>query len=130
MSYLFKDYGNAQAALYFFNFVVGGIVPMIILVLRWISNEDDPVPSGDVGRALSWILRLIPAFSFGEGMINLGSLTLLSRSENSDELNAFDLEITLAPIIYLVVGFFVYFGIVFFIEFFQSNEKLMRCCSS
>lgn len=38
ISYLFKDYGNAQAAVYFFNFVVGGIVPMIILVLRWISD--------------------------------------------------------------------------------------------
>lgn len=65
LSYLFKDYGNAQAALYFFNFVAGGIVPMIVLVLRWISNPDDAVPSGDVGRALSWILRIIPAFSFG-----------------------------------------------------------------
>ena len=65
MSYLFKDYGSAQAALYFFNFVAGGILPMIILVLRWISDPNDAVPSGDVGRALGWILRLVPAFSFG-----------------------------------------------------------------
>lgn len=49
-------------------------------------------------------------------MINLGSLTLLSVSENSgDEFSVYDLEITLAMIIYLAVGFFVYFGLVFFI---------------
>ena len=38
LGYLFKDYGNAQAALYFINFVAGGILPMIILILRWVGD--------------------------------------------------------------------------------------------
>ena len=63
--YLFKDYGNAQAAVYFFNFVSGGIVSLVIYILRWISNEDDAVSSGDIGRGLAWVLRCIPAFAFG-----------------------------------------------------------------
>jgi hypothetical protein len=37
LGYLFKDYGNAQGAIYFFNFVTGGILTIIILVLRWID---------------------------------------------------------------------------------------------
>lgn len=65
LGYLFKDYGNAQAAVYFFNFVSGGIVSLVIYILRWISNEDDAISSGDIGRGLGWVLRIIPAFSFG-----------------------------------------------------------------
>ena len=34
LGYLFKDYGNAQAGYYFFTFVIGGLVTIIILVLR------------------------------------------------------------------------------------------------
>ncbi len=37
LGYIFKDYGNAQGAIYFFNFVSGGLVTLIILVLRWID---------------------------------------------------------------------------------------------
>lgn len=37
LGYVFTDYGTAQGAIYFFNFVAGGIVPIIILVLRWID---------------------------------------------------------------------------------------------
>jgi ATP-binding cassette subfamily A (ABC1) protein 3 len=59
LGYLFKDYGNAQGAVYFFNFVSGGILTLIILVLRWIST------SNIVGKGLAWPLRIIPAFSFG-----------------------------------------------------------------
>jgi len=73
LGYIFRDYGNAQGAIYFFNFVAGGIIPIIILVLRWIDKE-----SNKIGRGLAWPLRIIPSFSFGEGLINLGSITLLA----------------------------------------------------
>jgi ATP-binding cassette subfamily A (ABC1) protein 3 len=64
-SFVFKDYGNAQAGWYFFNFVFGGITSTMILILRFISADTRPV-----GRGLGWLLRLVPAFSFGEGLIN------------------------------------------------------------
>jgi hypothetical protein len=34
-AYLFKDYGNAQAGYYFLTFVVGGLLSVIVLVLRF-----------------------------------------------------------------------------------------------
>lgn len=40
------------------------------------------------------------------------------------------MEITLAMIIYLIVFFFFYFALLFFLEYVQSTESLMRCCSS
>lgn len=73
LGYLFKDYGNAQGAVYFFNFVTGGIITLIILVLRWIDTD-----SNKVGRGLAWPLRMIPSFAFGEGLVNMGSVTLLA----------------------------------------------------
>jgi len=77
-SFLFTDYGSSQAVFYFWNFLTGGLLSVVILVLRNIGDV-----AGTVARALAWILRIIPAFSFGEGLINEGSLTLLSFSENS-----------------------------------------------
>lgn len=73
LGYLFKDYGNAQGAVYFFNFVTGGIITIIILVLRFIDAD-----SNKVGRGLAWPLRMIPSFAFGEGLINMGSVSLFS----------------------------------------------------
>lgn len=73
--FLFKDYSNAQAAVYFFNFVSGGIIPTLSLVLRMIGGT-----GGIVIRAICWVLRIVPAFAFGEGLINEGSINLLSAS--------------------------------------------------
>lgn len=65
LSYFFIDYGNAQAGIYFYNFVTGGILPILIVVLRWITVDEDPVPSGTVARGLAWLFRILPSFSFG-----------------------------------------------------------------
>lgn len=60
VGYIFKDYGNAQGAVYFFNFVTGGIIAVIILVLRWISTD-----TNKIARGIAWGLRIFPSFAFG-----------------------------------------------------------------
>lgn len=60
LSYVFKDYGNAQAGYYFFTFVVGGLISTIMLVLRFVGGT-----AGLVGLYITWALRCIPPFSFG-----------------------------------------------------------------
>jgi len=37
-AYLFKDYGSAQAGFYFFTFVIGGLLSIIVLVLRLLED--------------------------------------------------------------------------------------------
>lgn len=79
LCYLFKDSGNAQTGIYFFNFAASGLAPMVISIFRMISNyRDDVVPSGTVARKLSWLLRIIPGFSFGDGLVNLGNRKMLT----------------------------------------------------
>lgn len=71
-SYLFKDYGNAQAGYYFFTFVVGGLLSVIVLVLRFLGGTPNTI-----GLVVAWILRFVPAYAFGEILINIGSINLL-----------------------------------------------------
>ncbi len=59
-AYLFKDYGNAQAGFYFFTFVIGGLLSIIVLVLRFLGGT-----ASTVGLILSWIFRVIPSYCFG-----------------------------------------------------------------
>jgi ATP-binding cassette subfamily A (ABC1) protein 3 len=73
IAYVFTDYGNAQAGYYFFTFVVGGLVSIIVLVLRILGGT-----ANTVGLVLGWIFRIIPSYCFGEILINLGSINFLS----------------------------------------------------
>lgn len=67
-AFVFKDYGNAQAGFYFFTFLIGGLLSILCFVLRIIS-----VSANSVGRGLAWFFRIFPCFSFGEGVLNLGT---------------------------------------------------------
>lgn len=125
-AFLFKDYGSAQASFFFITFVVGGMLPNLALVLRFIAEGSNPL-----GRGLAWLLRLYPAFAFGEGLLNMGSGFLLGIFENGRKpLDPLAMEVALAPIIYLAVGAFLYFGLLFLIEAFIKNESFMRCLTS
>jgi len=65
--FVFKSYGNAQVGTYFLNCIFGTIVPSIILVLRIIPS------TRDFAKTISWVLRIIPSFSFGNGILLLGN---------------------------------------------------------
>jgi len=121
-SFLFIDYGNSQAAFYFWNFVTGGLLSVIILVLRNIGDV-----AGTVGRDLAWIFRLVPAFAFGEGLINEGSLSLLSYAENNGvSLAIFSAQVTLSQPIYLGAECVFFFCVLFLIEHLSNHENFMR----
>lgn len=70
-SFLFKEYGNAQAGYYFITLVSGGMLPILTFLLRVLGEGSNPV-----GRGIAWVLRLYPSFAFGEGLLNIGSVTL------------------------------------------------------
>lgn len=122
VSYLFTDYGNSQAAGYFWNFVAGGIAPTIIIVLRFLGD-----PTATVGRAIAWPLRLVPAFSFGEALLNEGSMALLTLREGSGvTYTIFDFSITLSQILMLGAATVICWSVLFLIEALQSNQNFMR----
>jgi hypothetical protein len=57
---------------------MGGMLPVLTFVMRLIG-----VSSSKIGRYISWGLRILPAFSFGEGIINLGSIDIYKNNENN-----------------------------------------------
>jgi ATP-binding cassette subfamily A (ABC1) protein 3 len=125
-AFLFKDYGNAQAGFYFITFIVGGMLPILTFLLRFLGEASNPA-----GRGLAWFLRLYPAFAFGEGLLNMGSGSLYGTYENNGKaLDPLALEMSLAPIIYLAIGSCVYFALLFVIEALIKNENFMRCFTS
>ena len=71
IAFAFKDYGNAQAGYYFLTFVIGGMLPILTFLLRILGKGSNPL-----GRGLAWVLRLYPSFAFGEGLLNIGSVSL------------------------------------------------------
>lgn len=72
LSYLFGSPGGAQIATFFLNFLIGSLVPIVTFILQIIES------TRDVGKALVWVLRIVPSFAFGEGMLNLAIKDLLA----------------------------------------------------
>ena len=123
VSFYYQEYGNAMAAYYFITFIAGGMLPLLTFILRIISDTANPI-----GRGLAWIFRFYPAYAFGEGIINLGNTTIFGiRENNSIPMAPFDLEIALAPILYMAIGGPVFFGLLLLLEKLQNTESFMRC---
>jgi len=64
-SFLFKEYGTAQMATFFFNFVAGFIGGVTLTVLRIIES------TRETARSLQWAFRLLPTFGMANGFLNL-----------------------------------------------------------
>lgn len=121
-AFYFRDYGNAQAAYYFITLVAGGMLPILTFLLRILGEGSNPV-----GRGLAWVLRLYPSFAFGEGLLNVGSVTLYGIFENNSKpMDPLHIDIALGPIIYLVVGSILFFVLLLLIEKAKNTESLMR----
>lgn len=74
-AFIFRDYGNAQSFYFFASFLTGGLLPILTLLLRILNMGSNPI-----GRYIAWGLRAYPSFAFGEGVINLGSISLFAAN--------------------------------------------------
>ena len=65
ISFLFKDYGNAQAFSFVFFFLISAVGSLVIFVLRLVPS------SRDGAKIAQYFLRLFPPFAFGYGILNV-----------------------------------------------------------
>ena len=65
LSFLFKDYGSAQSAAYFINFLSGFLLCLLVVVLRLIPSSEA------TARFLQYICRFLPGFTLSYGLLNL-----------------------------------------------------------
>ncbi|EAR81921.2 ABC transporter family protein (macronuclear) [Tetrahymena thermophila SB210] len=110
-SFIFGDYGNAQVSSFFINFLFGGIMPMVIFILRIIDSTES------AAIAIGWIFRIIPSFSFGYGIMNIGNRNLYAFQNNYQQLDSpFSIDIAGADIIFMILEGFIYYLLVFLVE--------------
>ena len=70
-SFLFSSESTSQNFTILFNFVIGALGGTVVFVLRILEDLIS------VGKGISWILRIIPSFSFAYGYQNLLNFELL-----------------------------------------------------
>jgi len=64
-SFLFKNFGTAQTATFFFHFATGFIGGIVVAVLRTIRETNS------LAILLQWIFRVLPTYSLTSGLLNL-----------------------------------------------------------
>jgi len=64
-AFLFRNYGTAQIASFFFNFCTGFILSLLISLLRLFDS------TRTVGDVLQWFFRPLPCFAMTYGFLNL-----------------------------------------------------------
>ncbi|KAL4488927.1 hypothetical protein ABPG72_005714 [Tetrahymena utriculariae] len=125
IGFFFEDYGNAQVAAFFINFMAGGIFPLIIFILRIIKS------TRNAGIIVGWILRIIPSFSFGYGILNIGNRNLYAFFDGSKTpQSAFSMDISGGDLILTFFEGFFYFFLVFAIEIGSHVGSISRLISN
>ena len=66
LSFIFKKHGGASGAMFNFLFLTGFLGVIIIFVFTLFDITKDYLD-------IAYVLRLIPTYAFGEGLIRMGS---------------------------------------------------------
>ena len=95
---------------FFIHFILGGIGPLTMFVLRVTDMKS-------ISIAIGWVLRLIPSFSFGYGVINIGNRANYALKEgHSDPYMTFDIDIAGGDVLFLSLEGVIYMLLVFLYE--------------
>jgi hypothetical protein len=107
---------------FFINFLLGSLGAIVIMVLRIIDS------TRSAGKALQWVLRLFPAFSFGYGFINMGMIDTWSIEAglpSGELLSVYDMNVAGGDILYLGIFGFIYFAIIFIVEYINGKGSIL-----
>jgi hypothetical protein len=77
-------------------------------------------------------LRLFPSFAFGYGFINIGSISTWSTEAGlptGQLLSVYDMNVAGGDILYLGIFGFIYFVIIFIVEFIIGRGSILAKCS-
>jgi len=118
-SFLFKDYGTAQIASFFFNFGSGFIGGIAVSILRLIES------TRNIAKVLQWILRVLPTFAMTYGFMNLANRDAYDMLDKKRvPRDAFDIELAGGDCLYLIITAVAFFILVFIIERLRNKQAL------
>lgn len=104
---------------FFLHLLIGSIISLVIYILRLISS------TRSAAKGISYVLRLVPSFSFAYGIVNACSRDFYKVIEGHPSVkDVYDWDISGADIAYLAIEGFVYTMLVFLIEYFEDTGEL------
>lgn len=114
-SFLFSDEGSAQNFTIIHNFFIGGLVPIIIFVLRLIES------TRDVGDALMWVPLVVPTYCTIGGIVIIALKDPIANTRKETPPDALSFEAAGGNLLFLVLHFFFWTTLLVLIE--------MGCCN-
>ena len=118
LSFLFKSHSTAQVFTLISSFVLGSIFPSAVFVM-FIFQE-----TREAGKAIAWVLKVFPIFSFGWGILNIGSKDNFKIFLELDEaMDSFDINSAGGCMLLMGIMGVFYFCVVIVFELFESNPS-------
>jgi ATP-binding cassette subfamily A (ABC1) protein 3 len=90
-SFLFSDEVSAQNFTLMHTFLIGGMAPIGVFVLRIIED------TSDIGDALAWLPRIIPAYCTCGGIVTISVKDSIANSRKESVPDALDWEVSFYP---------------------------------
>ena len=83
-----------------------------------------------IAKGLAYPLRLIPSFSFGYGILNMNNKYLYSVVEGyKPPKDVYDMDISGTDLLFLGFTGFLYYFIIFIIQFLEQKDSFSRLVS-
>jgi ABC-type multidrug transport system ATPase subunit len=108
-SFAFENHATAQNVTMMANFVVGFLCVLVVYFLTFIES------TAEVGKALKWIFRIVPAFCLGDGILNLASINLIKVFTGKVQ-SPFDMEVIGYDLVYLAVEIPLFAALTFLLD--------------
>jgi len=118
-SFLFKEYGSAQVASFFFHFATGFVGALAVTILKLIDSTEL------VGKALQWVLRPLPTFAMTNGFLNLANQEIYALKETGvSPTGVYGMLYAGGDILFLGLQAIFYMVLVFIVEHLRSRRSL------
>ena len=119
-SFLFKDPSQAQVVQFLFSLTTGFVLMIVSFILRVLRSTRD-FHTGFT----EYILRLLPMYDLCFGLWSIASSFFTQNIFDLDYIpGAWSRYVALLEFIYLIVMFFVFFILIFVLEYYRSVVKI------
>ena len=123
-AFLFRNYGTAQIASFFFNFCTGFILGLAASIFKLFDS------TRTIGEALQWIFRPLPSFSMTFGFINLANRDVYTMAyDRTTQMSAYDLNLTGGDLLLMGISAIVYTALIFVVESLKNKQGLNSALS-
>jgi len=123
-SFLFKNFGSAQVAIFFFNFATGFIGGLTVSMLRLLES------TRHIAHILEWIFRPLPTFALSYGFMNITNRDIYYiRGDIPSRLNVFDIRLIGGDILYLWTFGVIYTLLIFLVEKLKNKQSITKILS-